>query len=449
MSIFNALVNAVTGMRAQSFALNNISSNIANSQTTGYKRVDTGFQDLVGAAPLRQQNGGSVAAFSRSTNTIAGTLTETRVPTHFGIDGEGFVAVRERVESNAGVPSFSATNLYSRRGDFTLDRNGYLVNGAGHYLVGNTLDPATGAKTGSVPDVVRVAAGRMPAQPTTTVSFSGNLPATPRTEAYEANVPGSDIWAAPGGTLPAAVTPATVPDSAAFARNSIAGPSVTMYDATGNPVDVNMRWTKAAETAAGSTWGLYAATGPAATSAASSWTLASAFTFNASGRMTAPAGPFAMNLTGLGLGAAVNFELAGQVTQYADIDGQAKVDRVTQDGGAMGDFESLSISDDGLVMARYTNGRTQGLAQIAIAQFNAPEALQRTGGGAFQATVESGDPLWNANGATLRSGALEGSNTDIAEEFSKMIVTQQAYSANTRVISTSQQMLQETLNVVR
>ncbi len=131
MSIFNALVNAVTGMQAQSFALGNISSNIANSQTTGYKRVDTGFEDMVSSAPLRLQRGGSVSAFSRATNTIAGTLTETRVPTHFGLDGEGFVAVRERIDSSGGVPNFSAINYFSRRGDFTLDRNGFLVNGAG------------------------------------------------------------------------------------------------------------------------------------------------------------------------------------------------------------------------------------------------------------------------------------------------------------------------------
>ncbi len=393
--------------------------------------------------------GGSVAAFSRSTNTIAGTLTETRVPTHFGIDGEGFVAVRERLESGGAGSTFAETNLYSRRGDFTLDRNGYLVNGAGHFLVGNALDPVTGAATGGTPDVVRVAAGRMAAQPTTTVSFAGNIPATPETENYAANVPGSDVWAAAGGVPPAAVTPATVPDSADFARNSITGPTVTMYDPTGTPVDVNLRWAKTADTAAGTTWGLYAATGPAATAAASSWTLAAAFTFNAAGRMTAPAAPAAMNLTGLGLGAAVSFDLAGRITQYTDVDGQAKVDRITQDGSGMGDFESLFISDDARVMARYSNGRTQALAQIAIAQFNAPEALQRVGGGAFEATVESGDPLWNADRPTLRSGALEGSNTDIADEFSKMIVTQQAYSANTRVISISQQMLQETLNVVR
>lgn len=448
MSIFNALVNAVTGMRAQSFALGNISSNIANSQTTGYKRVDTGFEDLVGNAPLRMQNGGSVSAFSRSTNSIAGTLTDTGVATHFGISGAGFVAVREKIDSNGGVPQFSGTNLYSRRGDFTIDRSGYLVNGAGHYLVGTALDPATGAMIGGVPNVVKVSAGRIPAEATTVVSFSGNLPTTPQTEAYAAATANSDIWAA-GAATPDEVTPTSDPNSASFSRNSIAGPTITMYDATGNPVDVRFRWAKTAEADGTSTWGLYVATGPAATTAGTSWTRATTATFDASGRMTAPTQQVSMDLSALGLGAAVALDLTSGLTQFADSSGQAKVDRINQNGSAMGDFEGLYISDDARVMGRYSNGRTRAIAQIAIAQFNAPEMLQRAGGGAFEATVESGDPLWTANGASVKSGALEGSNTDIAEEFSKMIVTQQAYSANTRVISTSQQMLQETLNVVR
>ncbi len=172
-------------------------------------------------------------------------------------------------------------------------------------------------------------------------------------------------------------------------------------------------------------------------------------TFNASGRMTAPAATIAMDLSGLGLSNAVTLDIAGRVTQFADVTGQAKVDRITQDGAAMGDYDSLFISEDGRIMARYTNGQTLGLAQIAVAQFGAPDMLERVGGGAFAATVDSGDPLWGAGGTEVVSGTLEGSNTDIAEEFSRMIVTQQAYSANTRVISTSQQMLQETLNVVR
>ncbi len=120
--------------------------------------------------------------------------------------------------------------------------------------------------TGGAPDVVRVTTGRMGATQTGLVSFSGNVPATPQTPSYSAATAGSDIWTwpaaspTPAGTPPPMVSAATVPDAAAFAANSISGPTVTMYDATGNPVDVAFRWAKTQETAAGSTWGLYVAT---------------------------------------------------------------------------------------------------------------------------------------------------------------------------------------------
>ncbi|MHB2168837.1 flagellar hook protein FlgE [Alsobacter sp. R-9] len=449
MSIFNALVNAVTGLQAQSYALGNISSNIANSQTTGYKRVDTGFADMVTTAPLRQQNGGSVAAFSRSTNGLAGTLSETRVPTHFGLNGEGFIAVRERIDGTSAVPTFSASTLFTRRGDFTVDRSGYLVNGAGHYLVGNPLDPETGSVIGGRPDVIKVTEGRMPAQETTTVSFSGNIPASPATARAAGSGGTSDLWLDAGGVAPASVSPATTPSASSFARNSIAGPSLTLYDTRGNPVDVSMRWAKTSETAVGSTWGLYAQTGPGESVDLAGWSRAATVAFDRAGRMTAPTERVSMDLSSLGLGSAVALDIAGKVTQFADTTGQMKLDRIDQDGAAMGDFDSLYVSDDGRVMARYTNGEARGLAQIGIAQFRAPDMLERGSGGTFAATVDSGDPLWGAGTTTIQSGSLEGSNTDIADEFSRLIVTQQAYAANTKVISTSQQMLQDTLNVVR
>ncbi|MBX7106814.1 MAG: flagellar hook-basal body complex protein [Gemmataceae bacterium] len=449
MSIFNALTNAVTGLQAQSAALGNISSNVANAQTVGYKRVDTGFADMVSTAPLRQQNGGSVAAFSRGTNGVAGTLTETRVPTHFGLSGDGFIAVRERIESSAAEPAFSASTLFTRRGDFTLDRSGYLVNGAGQYLVGHPLDPATGSVIGGRPEVIKVAAGRMPAQETTSLSFTGNVPARPATSRAVSGDPGSDVWTEAGGTPPATVSPTTIPSAATLATNSIAGPSVTLFDTRGNPVDVSFRWTKTQEDGSGSTWGLYAQTAPADAVDLAGWTRAATVTFDAAGRMTSPAGRVGVDLSSRGLASSVSLDLVGKVTQFADASGEMKLDRIEQNGAAMGDFDNLYVSDDGRIMARYTNGLARGLAQIGVARFRAPEMLERGSGGTFAATIDSGDPLWGAGTTSIKSGSLEGSNTDIAEEFSKMIVTQQAYAANTRVISTSQQMLQDTLNVVR
>ena len=108
----------------------------------------------------------------------------------------------------------------------------------------------------------------------------------------------------------------------------------------------------------------------------------------------------------------------------------------------------MSVNDKGRVVGTYSNGRTIDLAEITLANFNGANCLKRIDGGAFEATDESGPPTYGAPGKIVGS-SLEGSNTDIADEFTKLIVTQQAYSANTRVITTSNQMVQDLLNMLR
>jgi flagellar hook protein FlgE len=145
----------------------------------------------------------------------------------------------------------------------------------------------------------------------------------------------------------------------------------------------------------------------------------------------------------------VTFDTGTGLTQFADPSGQVQPEVVSQDGYGAGSLTSLSVTPDGRVVGAFTNGQTVALAQITVAQFAADDALERRDGGAFAQTVGSGQPIYTLDGASISSGALEASNTDIAAEFSKMIVSQQAYNANTRVISTAQQMMQELMNVVR
>jgi flagellar hook protein FlgE len=122
---------------------------------------------------------------------------------------------------------------------------------------------------------------------------------------------------------------------------------------------------------------------------------------------------------------------------------------IEQDGYPSGSLSSVQVMGDGRIVGNYTNGRTVPVAEIPIVQFNADNALKRLDSGVYERTLESGLPIVGLNGSSLIGGYIEGSNTDIAEEFSKMIVTQQAYSANTRVVSTSQQMMTEVINMVR
>src|SRR5947209_3876118 len=140
MGIFDALTTAVTGMQAQSYALQNISGNIANSQTTAYKRTDTTFEDLIPDAPPARQPAGNVAASSRSTNNVQGNIQTASIGTFMAINGEGFFVVEKPSSFADGRPVFDGIDMYTRRGDFQPDKNGYLVNGAGYYLMGIPID---------------------------------------------------------------------------------------------------------------------------------------------------------------------------------------------------------------------------------------------------------------------------------------------------------------------
>jgi flagellar hook protein FlgE len=174
-------------------------------------------------------------------------------------------------------------------------------------------------------------------------------------------------------------------------------------------------------------------------------------TFNSSGQMTSANEIAVPDLTvdGNAVGSMTfNFGGAG-LTQYASASGLVQASTIQQDGYPSGTLDSVSVTGDGRISGNYSNGRVVSVAVLSIAQFNADNALKRRDGGVYEQTLEAGLPIVGLNGSTIIGGNVEGSNTDIAEEFSKMIVTQQAYSANTRVVSTSQQMLTEVLNMLR
>jgi flagellar hook protein FlgE len=179
MGIFDALTAAVAGLQAQSFALQNISGNIANSQTIAYKETDTAFQDLVSAAMLRQQTAGGVLANSVSTNTVQGSIQSQSVATNMAIDGDGWFVVGQPTGSSAGQAQFGGVNYYTRRGDFQMNQGGYLVNGAGYYLMGIPINPLTGNPEVNSPQVLQFNNSFMPAHETSEIDYQANLPATP------------------------------------------------------------------------------------------------------------------------------------------------------------------------------------------------------------------------------------------------------------------------------
>ncbi|GLQ08979.1 hypothetical protein GCM10007913_09110 [Devosia yakushimensis] len=587
MGIYGALSSAVTGLRAQAHALENISGNIANSQTTGYKRIETDFLDLIPDAPIKRQVPGAVLAQSRGTNDVQGDIKTVANETFIALNSNGFFVVEPKVGQSDGNPVFAGTNFYTRRGDFQIDKDGLLVNGAGYYLKGLPIDPGTGNISGSVPEVIKLSNAFLPAQQTSRINYQANLPQMPKTDAYKASIPNSELLRA-GDYLGATFTPATatsttdfptatadlvgesltisvsgtafnynfysaaagappannasnmyidtdgktvaqilaevqthmqgrpnaagstvglngdgelaismptnsghamtasasaglglsfdqtapvssVPQgtpvptisanqNAQFLTNSISGGAITVYAQNGAPANVQMRWAKvdsSTSTPPGTdTWHLYYMSNSNAAGAEAQWTRVNEnFQFAANGSLAAPTGG-ATTLTGLNInGVAVgDVELrydTNGLSQFADVNGTANVSTLNQNGYGAGEFVSVAINDNGRVVATYSNGERIDMAQVVTANFNAINSLKRLDGGVFEATSESGEAILDMSGTGIIGGSIEASNTDISDEFTKLIVTQQAYAAGTRIVSTADEMLQEALNMVR
>lgn len=467
MGIFGALTTSVAGMRAQSFALESISGNIANSQTTAFKRIDSSFLDLIPDATTGKQLAGSVTANSRNTNVVQGDVQSASISTFMAINGSGFFAVQKPGGFSDNLPVFDGVDRYTRRGDFQVDKNGFLVNGSGYYLMGIPVDPTTGNLTGSTPEVLKFKNDFLPAQATTKIEYRANLPAYPLTPAHDTSVPDSELLDPAGFNAnyqpvnaPAVPVPGVTygvvvgNDLQTFLDQSISGGAVTAYDVSGSPVNLQFRWAKidSAATGTADTWNLFYQVDSGATGTNVAWqNVGTEYTFGANGQMN----PVVSQLTltgvtvgGVSLGNLTLNHGSGGITQFADANGNVQVNQIQQDGFPAGQLQSVSVSDRGRIVGSYSNGRNLDLAEITLADFNGANFLKRVDGGAFEVTDESGPALYGAAGRIVGT-SLEGSNTDIADEFTKLIVTQQAYSANTRVITTANQMVQDLLNMLR
>jgi flagellar hook protein FlgE len=580
MGLYGAMTTAVAGLTAQSYALENISGNIANSQTTGFKRVDTSFSDIVmsfGTSSNRQTSG-SVMAQSRATNSLQGAVESSAVDTFMAISGDGYFQVQKKVGESDGNEIFSGADVYTRRGDFMMDRQGYLTNGAGYYLKAIPIDTATGNPVGDVAQVFKLTAGYLAANPSTKIDYNANLPADPKVGIFNqagfnpnpatatltptqqaatiatmnANIaftpidvntkdfsfkvngqlvtltndatatggdgvydlgeaiaeintqlaaasPDSGIRVAEqvdntntgigklsfttGATDVGSTATITLSDfsasnlgygtsaqtvhgtdtieagtgvvsagqAAKFTKGTLDGGSVTVYDGQGSAVDVQFRWAKMSDSP--EKWNLFYESNPSATGTDTQWTNAGTdFVFDSDGNMTQPAGS-TISIANMSVGTkslgnlAMNFGKGG-LTQYAASQGTVDVTLLNQDGYASGSLSSIGVSDGGRITATYSNGQQIDVAEVPLFKFNASQALKRLDGSAFSETRESGTAL-QMNDTNITGGALEASNTDIAQEFSKMIVTQQAYSANSKIISTTNDMMQAILNILR
>ena len=201
------------------------------------------------------------------------------------------------------------------------------------------------------------------------------------------------------------------------------------------------------------TWNLFYQADPSATGTATAWVNAGTnYTFSGAGALTSPATP-AITISNVKVGnqslGNLSFSTgSGGLTQYASTGGTATINAVTQNGYAAGQLQSVAINNNGIVVGTFSNGQNLDLASVTLSHFNGTNYLKSLDGGAYAVTEQSGPAIIGASG-NISGSSLEGSNTDIASEFTKLIVTQQAYSANTKVITTANSMVQDLLNVLR
>lgn len=435
MSLFGALYTGVSGLTAQSAAFANISNNVANSQTVGFKGTNTSFIDYVTASSAVLNDSGSVVAKPDYTNNVQGTVTSSTDPTAMAISGNGFFAVQEAASvGTTGAPTFSPTQYYTRAGDFSLNQQGYLQNSAGEYLDGWAVNPSTGIVNQASVQPVQIADTQYNPVPTSTVSLSANLPATPSSTTSTS----SDIQ-----VYDALGTQHTL--SVSWTQNSLNDwtATVTSPDNTGGATigtaEIQFGSTSGNPVAQGTIGAIFNATGGVT---GTSYSPGGEATLTATANFGQGNQPITIDLGPFGSSSGVT-QFAG--TTYA-------LNNVSQNGTAPGSYSGISITGDGSVVVNYDNGQSRTVAQVPLAVFANPNALQSQSGQAYTATQTSGlaTPQAANTGAagSLAVGSVEASNVDIATEFSAMIVAQQAYGAASKVVSTANQMLTTALQML-
>jgi flagellar hook protein FlgE len=416
--MMRALFSGVSGLRSHQTRMDVIGNNIANVNTVGFKASRVTFKEafvqlLSGAARPAGTAGGinpiqigtGVNIGSTDALFTQGSLETTGQPLDLAIQGDGLFIVND-----------GTRNMYTRAGNFQLDAQGNLISPSSGYIVqGINADPAGNfSSTSSIGNVQIALGAQAPAQQTSAIGMTGNL----------------DAGAAVGATHTM---------------------GITVYDSAGAPHALQIVFTN---TGPGQwSWA------PSSTTAAVTPAGTGTVTFNPNGSLatfTYPGGGANLTLTPAG-GAAFNVTInPGTVNGINGLAGFANPSNAvinSQNGYPAGDLVNIAVDGHGIITGFFSNGVQRNLAQVALATFNNPGGLMRMGNSLYEESPNSGIPVVGFAGATststITAGALEGSNVDIAEEFTNMIITQRGYQANARVITTADEMLNELVNIRR
>jgi flagellar hook protein FlgE len=402
----------LTGLEADSTALNTIANNLSNMSTTSYKAQAVSFSDLfyqqIGNAgsgdPMQQGAGTQVSSIS--TDYTQGSINSTGTSTDVAINGNGFFVVQN-----------NGTTEYTRDGSFSLTSSGNLTTSGGGTVMGY---PATNGvvNTNSPLTAINIPVGQVEQpNPTTTFSMTANL------------------------------------NSATVVGDPSVPAQVTIYDSLGVKHVATITFTNTGT----NTWS-YSIALPAgdATGATNN---TGTLSFDTKGNLISPsANVSGIQFTGLSDGAAnLNFNwnlypTAGSASTLTQVASASSVATTNQDGYASGQYQSFAVNTDGSISVDFSNGQNTVVGQVALASVANEQGLSRTGDNNYVTTLASGSASIGASGTggrgTLQSGALEQSNVDVSAEFSDMIVAQRAYEANSKAITTFDQVTEETINMI-
>ena len=414
--MLTSFYSALTGLNSNALMINVVGDNLANINSTAFKGSKSFFAELVGSGADTATNGNPVqvglgsASVGVSPIFTQGSIQSTGRSSDVAIGGNGFLVV----STGDGIG-------YTRAGNLTFTKDGEMITGDGFKLVGYpAVNGLVDTSAGLEPIIVPKGSSQPP-QATTEVSVSANL------DAREA-------------------------DNGTFST------SVQVYDSLGTPHVVSLQFTKTGN----GTWDWVASvpaveTGGAATDPPTQVGTGT-LTFDSNGLMTGPAADPTMSITGLADGAAdmtLTFALRDAngnplITNYSSA---SAVSFSTQDGFAASVLREISFGSDGTVTGIYESGQVRPLAQVVLATFPNLEGLLKFKGSTFVSSASSGEPSVGVPGTggrgTLTGGALELSNVDIAQEFTNIIVAQRGYQANSRVITVTDELYQDAINMKR
>ncbi len=421
MSIFGIMRTGVSGMAAQANKLGAVGDNIANVNTVGYKRASTEFSSLISEGNHAEYNSGGVNTSIRYAISEEGLIMGSSSPTSLAIKGNGFFVV-----SDAG-----GTNYMTRAGNFVLDGNKDLVNAAGFYLMGYPL-------TNGNPSVVANSLDGMERINLGNISYQAN----PTTQGAIQGVLDSNTAIVPAATLPSA----NVAGSTYSSKSSI-----VTYDNLGNKkmLDVYM-----AKTGTGpDTWQVSVFDQSTATAggfpygAAGSAPLATAtMTFDGFGQLTTAPATFSVAIPG-GSTANIDFSSVSQVAT-----GETALE-LAVDGNAPSAVEDVEIAGDGTVYAIFENGSRLATYRIPLATVPSPDQLTPGSGNVYSVSQLSGDVIVGfpetGSFGSVKAGALEQSNVDLATELTAMIESQRSYTANSKTFQTGSELLDVLVNLKR